>query len=431
MTRELPLPPDQIKELTEQFPTPFHIYDEAGIRATAQKLNQVFNWVSGPNGEGYLNYYAVKANPNPYVVEIVAEEDMGADASSGPEIAIASSVGLVDSEIMFTSNHTKLGEYKRAHEAGAILNLDDSSQIDRVLTELDEEFPNTISFRYDPGKKKSSGVNEIIGNPGDAKFGVPDEFMERTYRHALDLGVEHFGMHTMVASNELDAAQHVATARLVFTKIAELSESLDITFEFANLGGGLGIPYKPEDEPVDYTVLSEGIQQAYEELIIGRGLPPLRIVTENGRHITGPHGWLITRVTDIKDGYHLDVGVDADTASDLPRPALYDAYHEITVVGHPAPQEKFWHRVVGSLCEDSDYFTGARTKQRLLPRILEGDLLAIGNTGAHARAMGSNYNGKLRCGEVLLRTDGSVQLIRRPEEESDLFATLDYPGLGT
>jgi diaminopimelate decarboxylase len=362
MIRELPLPAGEIQELTEQFQTPFHLYDEAGIRNTARKLNQVFDWVSGANGEGYINYYAVKANPNPYVIEIVAEEGMGADASSGPEIQIASAVGLLGNEIMFTANHTHPGEYRRAHESGAILNLDDTSQIDRVLIELDGTFPKTISFRYNPGAKKTTGVNEMIGDPESAKFGVPDELMEGAYRRAIDLGVEHFGMHTMVASNELDAEQHVATARLVFAKIAELSKRLGIPFEFANLGGGLGIPYRPDEQPLDYIVLREGIQQAYEELIIGNGLPPLCIVTENGRHVTGPHGWLITRVTDIKQGYHTDVGVDATTGSDLPRPAVYDAYHEITHVGVPG-DEKYMQRVVGSLCEDNDYFTGAREDQ--------------------------------------------------------------------
>ncbi len=391
-------------------------------------MNRVFDWVRGPNGEAYINYYAVKANPNPHVIEIVASEGMGADASSGPEIAIASAVGLSGSEIMFTSNHTKAGEYKRAHDKGAILNLDHTSQIGRVLDDLSGEFPDTISFRHNPGDKKTADADSFIGNPADAKFGVPDEQMETAYRHVMDLGVEHFGMHTMVASNELDARQHIATARLVFGKIAELSKSLGINFEFANLGGGLGIPYKPDEQPIDYALLREGIQAAYDELITGNDLPPLRVVTENGRHVTGPHGWLITRVTAIKDGYHLDVGVDATTSSDLPRTANYNAHHEIIPLRKRLGEHAI-QRVVGSLCEDNDYFTGSITKERLLAPIREGDLLAIENTGAHCRAMGSNYNGKLRCGEVLLRMDGSAKMIRRPETEADLFATLDYPGL--
>ena len=429
MSKELPMPAEQIVDLTKDFPTPFHLYDERGIRAAAHILNDTFSWVSGADGEPYMNHYAVKANPNPHILEIVGEEGMGADASSGPEIRLANAVGIEGSDVMFTANHVQPNEYRRAYEADATINLDDADQLDTLMMALGRQFPKTISFRYNPGDRKVGGVNSIIGNPIDSKFGAPDGDLLRGYKTALELSVQHLGMHAMLASNELDAANHIATARLVFEKIAELSEALEVPFEFANLGGGIGIAYSPDDTPVNFDQLSEGIQQAYEELILARGLPPLRVVTENGRFVTGPHGWLITKVTDVKEGsFHRDIGVDATTVSDLPRPAAYDAYHEISLVGESFDPLSL-QRVVGSLCEDNDYFTGAVSKERLMTTLFRDDILAIHDTGAHCRAMGSNYNGKLRCGELLLRMDGSVQMIRRPETEEDLFATLDYPQL--
>jgi diaminopimelate decarboxylase len=427
MFKELPFTEGRLVELAEQFPTPFHLYDETGIRNTAQTLNQVFDWVEPQDAIGYVNHFAVKATPNPHILEILADEGMGADASSGPEIELSRAVGLESPYIMFTSNNTSPEEYVEADEAGAIINLDDYEQLFTLVNALEGSMPETISFRYNPGSKRVGGVNNIIGEPAESKFGVPDSQIEIAYDYAKQMGVKHFGIHTMVVSNELDTSQHVATAVMVFEKVVELSKKLGIRFEFANLGGGLGIPYRPEQKPIDYENLRQGIQQAYNEIIIGNGLPPLRVVTENGRHITGPNGLLVTRVRSISDKYHRYVGLDSSMA-DLMRPGMYDAYHHITVIGKQLG-ERAVQRVVGSLCENNDHFTGAETKGRELPIMEVGDLVVIHDTGAHGHAMGFNYNGKLRSAEVLLKPDGTAKLIRRAETRQNLFSTLDYPGI--
>jgi diaminopimelate decarboxylase len=421
----------QIRELVEveEIPTPFHLYDEAGIRRSARRLNAVFDWVEPLDGIGYINYFAAKATPNPHIFDILREEGMGTDASSGPEIELALAAGMKYPFIMFTSNNTAPEEYAEAHRAGAIINLDDINQIDVLQAALGGNFTDTLSFRYNPGSKKSGGVNNIIGVPEESKFGVPDSQLEEAYRRAKKLGVEHFGIHTMVASNELDAMQHVATAEIVFRKVAELSKKLGITFEFANLGGGLGIPYRPEEKPVDYALLRRGIKAAYEEHIIGNGLPPLRIVTENGRHVLGPNAVTVFRARSIKEGgRHRIVGLDGSTGADGPRPAMYDAYHHATVVGKWAGVVSM-QRLVGSLCEDNDYFTGAITKDRMLPIIEENDLVVMHDTGAHWYAMANNYNAKMRAAEYMWQRNSTLRKIRRAETRDDLFATLDHPRL--
>lgn len=417
---------NKIRELANEFPTPFHVYDEAGIRETARNLNKAFDWVPEVDGVGYVNHFAVKATPNPHILEILADEGMGADASSGPEIELARAVGLGDPYIMFTSNNTPAEEYQEAYKAGAIINLDDINQLDALQDSLGR-LPEVLSFRYNPGSKKVGGVNSIIGVPEDSKFGVPDWQLEDAYRRAKDLGVERFGIHTMVVSNELDVSQHISTARILFEKMAELSHKLGIEFEFANLGGGLGIPYKPGQKPIDYDELKAGLSQAYEDTIARHKLAPFRVVTENGRHITGPHGMLVTRVNSIKETFHRYVGLDASMA-DLMRPGMYDAYHRISVIGKESG-ERAMQRVVGSLCENNDIFTGSETKERELPIMEVGDLVVIHDTGAHGHAMGFNYNGKLRSAEILLQEDGSAHQIRQAETRANLFATLDYPGL--
>lgn len=421
---------ERVIELAHELPTPFHLYSEAGIRATAQGLNEVFDWVEPQaDGLGYVNHFAVKAMPNPHVLDILHEEGMGADASSGPEVELAVAARMEGPYLMFTSNNTDPAEYVEAHAAGAIINLDDISQIDVLREALGGDFPDTISFRYEPGPQKEDGVNEIIGRPGEAKFGVPDWHMEEAYRRAAELGVKHFGIHTMVASNELDATQHVATAEILFRKVAELSEELGITFEFANLGGGLGIPYHPDEAPLDYTILREGIRAAHQRFIVDEGLPALRVVTENGRHVTGPNAIAVFLARSRKDTYHLNVGLDGSTNADLPRPAIYDAYHHITVPGKELGPTAT-QRVTGSLCEDSDYFTGAKTKDRELPVIEIGDVVVGHSVGAHVHAMGSNYNAKLRPAEYMLAEDGRVWKMREAETRHDnLFATLNHPGL--
>lgn len=418
----------QVLELAEVIPTPFHLYSEAGMRRSAQELNGTFDWVDQVNGQGYINYFASKALPNPYVHDILSAEGMGIDASSGPEVELARAVGLEYPMIMFTSNNTPAAEYVEAEEAGAIINLDDINQIDVLYSALGGRLPEPLSFRYNPGDKKDGGTNSIIGKPQDSKFGVPEFQMEDAYRRAMELGATRFGMHTMVASNELDYRAHVATAELVFQQVAYLSQELGIQFEFVNLGGGLGIPYRPEDEPLDHKLLKLGIQRAYYDHILANGLPPLRVVTENGRHVTGPNGITVFRAQSRKDGYHGVVGLNGSTNADGPRPQAYDAYHEITVPGKELGQ-RVVQRVAGGLCEDNDYFTGAVTKDRELPFIEVGDVVVLHDTGAHWYAMANNYNGKLKAAEYMWRLDGTVRKIRRAETRDDLFATLDYPGL--
>ncbi len=408
-------------------PTPFYVYDEAGIRKSARSMRSVFNWLNG-YGRIHRNYFAVKALPNPHILEILRDEEMGADASSGAEIALAQAVGMKNPEIYFSGNNVSTNEYREAYQAGAIINLDDIAQIDVLQKALGGKFPDTISFRYNPGSKKRSGTNSIIGKPEDAKFGIPDDQLETAYKKALSLGVRHFGIHAMVASNELNAQQHIATAQLVFNKVAELSRAVSITFEFVNLGGGWGIPYYPEKKPIDYGELSRGIHQAYKTLVVDEHIAPFDVYTENGRHVTGPHGYLFSHVRSVKETFHRIVGLDATTISDLPRPALYDSYHEIRVVNGSASKQRM-QRIVGSLCENNDYFTGKDTKDRMVPTLHEGDLIVITDAGAHAHAMTSNYNGKLRPAEYLCGEDKILKIIRRGETRQDLFATLNYPNL--
>ncbi len=310
----------------------------------------------------------------------------------------------------------------KAEAAGAIINLDDINQINVLYQALGGRMPETLSFRYNPGNLKNTGVNSIIGAPEDAKFGVPVGQLEATYRKAQKLGVKNFGIHTMVASNELDARLHITTAELLFAKVSELTANIGISFDFANLGGGLGIPYKPEDKPLDYAILEEGIRQAYQTNIIDRGLKPLQVMAENGRHVTGPNGILVATVRGVKDSYRTYVGVDANMAH-LMRPGMYDAYHHVTVLGKSAGQVAV-QSIVGDLCENNDQFA----KDRVLPVMQPGDIVAIHDTGAHGHAMGFNYNGKTRSAEYLLRPDDSIVEIRRAETRKDLFATLDHPG---
>lgn len=425
--RKLPFTSNQIHDLLKSFPTPFYLYDEAGIRSSARKLNQIFDWVDQSDGIGYLNYFAVKATPNPHIMSILADEGMGADASSGPEIELSQAIGLKFPYIMYTANNPDPREYFEANNAGAIINLDDINQIPILTKALSGKIPETISFRYNPGNKKSTGVNDIIGIPEDSKFGIPDQQLVEAYQRAQNLGSKYFGIHTMLVSNELDSEQHIITAQIIFEKVLELSLKLGITFKFVNLGGGLGIPYKINQQEVDYLAMRKGIKSAYQNIIIKNGLSPLRVVTENGRYLTGPNGFLVTKVRSIKNTFHRYVGLDA-SMSDLMRPGMYDAYHEITVLDKPT-NELVTQRVVGSLCENNDHFTGSITKDRDLPIMEDNDIVIIHDTGAHGHAMGFNYNGKLRSAEILLRTDGSFQQIRRAETRKNLFSTLDFPGL--
>lgn len=414
--KSLPFTKEQLEAIISRFPTPFHIYDEKAMRANAQQFNQAFSW-----NEGFKEYYAIKAAPNPYLMKILRQEGFGIDCSSMAELEIAEQIGMRGEEIMFTSNDTPAYEFVKAMELGAIINLDDISHIEYL--EKHAGLPELLCFRYNPGSLKEG--NLIIGHPEEAKYGFTREQMFEGYRLAKAKGVKRFGIHTMVASNELDPGYFVETAEILFTLIAEISAELDIHIEFANLGGGIGIPYRPGQKPVDLTHMSNGIRQMYEKIIVGNGLAPLRIYFESGRAITGPYGYLVSKVLHIKDTYKKFAGLDACMVN-LMRPALYGAYHHITVVGKENQPATGTYDVTGSLCENNDKFA----IDRQLPELQPDDIVVIHDTGAHGHAMGFNYNGKLKSAELLLRENGEVVQIRRAETIRDYFATLDFEGLG-
>ncbi len=414
--KTLPFDKAKIESIIEEHPTPFHIYDEKALRENARDLLAAFDWAPG-----FQEYFAVKACPNPHLMKILMEEGFGADCSSLPELLLAEKIGLDGEKIMFTSNDTPADEYREANRIGAVVNLDDITHID-YLAEEGGGIPELISFRYNPGPLK--GGNAIIGHPEEAKYGVTREQLFEAYPKVRELGAKRFGLHTMVASNELDPAYHIETARMLFELAVELKEKLDIRLEFVNMGGGIGLPYKVEDQPVDLQHIGREIEKAYREIIVPADLDPLKIYMESGRIITGPYGYLVSRVLHEKHTYKDFIGLDACMA-DLMRPALYDAYHHITVLGkEDAPCEHTFD-VTGSLCENNDKFA----IDRKLPEIEIGDLVVIHDAGAHGHAMGFNYNGKLRSAELLLRPDGSVNQIRRAETIEDYFATLDFSTL--
>ena len=414
-TKALPFDKAWLEALTARFPTPFHLYDEKAMRANARDLAAAFSW-----NEGFREFFAVKAAPNPFLMTALKAEGFGADCSSLPELLLAERVGLQGEQIMFTSNDTPAGEYRKAAELGAIINLDDISHI--AFLEAQAGLPELICCRYNPGPMKSGNV--IIGHPEDAKYGFTRDQMIEGYRQLRDKGVRRFGIHTMVASNELDPDYFVETAELLFGLVTELSTQLNIHIEFANLGGGIGIPYRPGDKPVDLAALGTRIRDVYEERVVAAGLAPLRLYLECGRMITGPYGYLVSRVLHTKEIYKRFIGLDACMAN-LMRPALYDAYHHITVMGKETGEPTETYDVTGSLCENNDKFA----VDRKLPPIEIGDLVVIHDAGAHGHAMGFNYNGKLRSAELLLREDGEVVQIRRAETPDDYFATLDFEAL--
>ncbi|MCL2441212.1 MAG: diaminopimelate decarboxylase [Treponema sp.] len=415
-----PLDKEALEEITQQFPTPFYIYDEKAIIENVRRIKAAFS--SFPS---YKNHFAVKALPNPYILKIFAAEGFGADCSSLPELLLAEAAGIKGEDIMLTSNETPTAEYIAAKKMGAVINLDDITHID--FLEKNVGLPELISFRYNPGPLKEG--NAIIGKPEEAKYGFTREHLIKGYALLKEKGVKRFALHTMVASNELSVPYHVETARMLFELAVEIHSKTGVRLEFINLGGGMGIPYKPDQAAIDYEALTAGIKKAYDEVIVPAGLAPIEIRTEWGRVVTGPYGWLVTRAVHKKEIYRNFIAVDACMA-DLMRPALYDAYHHITVPGKEEMPLSEVYDVVGSLCENNDKFA----IQRQLPKIettAEGgdDFVVIHDAGAHGRAMGFNYNGKLRCGELLLREDGSVVEIRRAETIEDYFATLDINGV--
>lgn len=413
--KNLPFSEDKLREIVAQYPTPFHIYDEKGIREYARKFTRAFAWAPC-----FKEFYAIKAAPNPYLMKILRSEGFGIDCSSLAELELAERMGMSGEEIMFTSNNTPAPEYKKALELGAIINLDDISHIDYL--EKNARLPELLCFRFNPGNLKEGNI--IIGHPEEAKYGLTRPQMFEAYRRAKEKGVKRFGIHTMVASNELNPDYFVETAEILFELVAEISKKLDIRFEFANLGGGIGIPYRPEEKPVDLDYMSAGIKSMYEKYIIANKLNPLCVYFESGRAVTGPFGYLVSGVLHMKDTYKKFVGLDACMVN-LMRPALYDAYHHITVVGKNAGDKTGVYDITGSLCENNDKFA----IDRELPEIEPGDIVVIHDTGAHGHAMGFNYNGKLKSAELLLRENGDVISIRRAETVDDYFATLDFDGL--
>lgn len=417
VAKTLPFDEQKIREIVAEHPTPVYIYDEQAIRENARRLNAAFDW-----SPGFREFFAVKATPNPHILDVLREEGFGGDCSSLAELLLCDAAGIRGEQIMFSSNNTHWQEYAKAAELGALINLDDYSHIDYLDQHVG--LPEALSFRYNPGPLREG--NAIIGSPEEAKYGFTRQQLFEGFREIKRRGVRRFGLHTMVASNELNGAFFVETAEMIFQLAVELAEQEDVRLEFCNLGGGIGIPYRPEDEAVDLEAVSAGIREAYERLIVPAGLDPLHVMMENGRMITGPYGYLVTTAIHEKHIYKQYVGVDACMAN-LMRPGMYGAYHHVSVLGKEHEPAETTVDVVGSLCENNDKFAIDRS----LPTIECGDILVIHDAGAHGHAMGFQYNGKLRSAELLLKPDGSVVEIRRAETMDDYFATLDYPGLKT
>ncbi|MET0070391.1 MAG: diaminopimelate decarboxylase [Candidatus Thiodiazotropha sp.] len=396
-----------LEQIVEHYGTPFHLYDELGIRENGEALIRAFAGV-----DHFKEYFAVKALPNPTIMRIMQDLGFGFDCSSTSELALSREIGASGEEIMFTSNNTSAAEFALAGaDGGCVLNLDDISLIEKV-----PQMPELICFRYNPGERRSG--NSIIGNPVESKYGVAHDQLLDAYQMARRRGARRFGLHTMLASNELNHAYMVETARMLLDRIRWLSEALGTGFEFINIGGGLGIPYRPQEKPLDIVSMGHEIAELLNSFKAHQGYAP-KLFLESGRYITGPYGVLVTRAINRKEIYRTYVGVDACMSS-LMRPGMYGSYHHVTVHGKHGEEETV--DVVGSLCENNDKFA----IQRPLPAIEDGDIVVIHDTGAHGHAMGFNYNGKTRPKELLLRSDGSVELIRREETQDDLFATLNF-----
>lgn len=419
MSSNFPLNNNQLKELVKKYPTPFYLYDEKAIRENMREFTKAFSIFPS-----FREFYAVKACPNPYILKILASEGCGADCSSLPELMLSKLAGIKGKKVMFTSNETPAEEYQYAYREGNIINLDDITHIEYLKNALGGKLPETMCCRYNPGTAKH-GCNSIIGKPEEAKYGMTREQILEAYKIMKAEGVKHFGLHTMVASNELNPDFFADTAKLVFDLAVELKEKDDVRIEFTDLGGGIGIPYKPDQKKVDYNEVAQKIKKLYDEIIVPAGLDPLEICWECGRPVTGPFGWLVSTAIHEKHIYRDYIGLDSCMA-DLMRPGMYGAYHEVTVSGKENAPKDHVYDVVGSLCENCDKFA----VQRALPKIDIGDLVIVHDAGAHGRAMGFNYNGKLRAGEILMREDGSFVQIRRRETIDDLFATLNLDGVG-
>jgi len=415
-SKSLPFSQKQLEDILKIHPTPFYIYDEKGIRDNTRKFLKAFSW-----NKGFKEYYAVKANPNPFIIKILHTEGCGTDCSSFPELIISERLGISGEEILLTSNNTSAQDFIKANELWAIINFDDVSHID-FFEKHCGKMPEIVSFRYNPGKLYKG--NCIIGSPEESKFGVTKEQVFEGFAKIKSKGIQRFGLHTFIASNVLDFAYFIAIADMMFNFAIELYEKLNIRLEFIDIGGGIGIPYKQEEQYIDFTIISNGIKQLYTKKIVPNNLHPLKIFMECGRMITGPYGYLISKVLHLKNTYKKYVGLDACMAN-LMRPGIYNAYHHITVVNKQDQPLEEVYDVTGSICENMDKFA----INRKLPKMDVDDIVAIHDVGAHGHSMGFNYNGKLRCEELLLRENGDVVQIRRAETVDDYLATIDFKNL--
>ena len=414
MSKKIPfVTKEQLEKIVSQYPTPFHLYDEAGIRRTARLVNKAFSW-----NKGFKEYFAVKATPNPYLLQILREEGCGADCSSYTELLMSDAVGFKESEIMFSSNATPAEDFKLARKLNVNINLDDITHID--FLEKVADIPETVCCRYNPG-----GYFAIANNPGDAKYGMTHEQIIEAYKILKSKGVKNFGIHAFLASNTVTNEYYPELARILFELAVELKEKTGAHISFINLSGGIGIAYKPEQQDNDVLAIGEGVRKVFEEVLVPAGMGDVKLFTELGRYMLAPNGALVTTAIHQKHIYKEYIGCDA-CAANLMRPAIYGSYHHISVMGKENAPCDHKYDVTGGLCENNDKFA----VDRMLPEINIGDLLFIHDAGAHGFSMGYNYNGKLRSAELLLQEDGSVKMIRRAETPADYFATFDFGEYG-
>lgn len=406
----------QAKKMIEKYPTPFHLYDEKAIRENARKVNQAFSW-----NKGFKEYFAVKATPNPFILKILKEEGCGVDCSSYTELMMSDAVGFHGDEIMFSSNVTPAEDFQLADKLQATINLDDFTHID--FLEKVAKIPETISCRFNPGGLFRIN-NDIMDTPGESKYGFTREQMTEGFQKLMKKGVKHFGIHSFLASNTVANEYYPKLARILFETAVELKNETGANISFINLSGGVGVPYTPEKEPNDIFAIGEGVRQAFNEILVPAGMEDVAIYTEMGRFMLAPYGCLVASAIHEKHTYKEYIGLDA-CAANLMRPAMYGSYHHITVLGKEEEPCDHMYDVTGGLCENNDKFA----VNRMLPKIEIGDILVIHDTGAHGFSMGYNYNGKLRSAEILLKEDGSTELIRRAETPADYFATFDFTGL--
>lgn len=404
---------EQLDEIIKKYPTPFHLYNEKGIRQTARQLNKAFSW-----NKGFKEYFAVKATPNPFILNILKEEGCGTDCSSLTELMMSKAVGFSGNDIMFSSNATPAKEFEYAHKLNAIINLDDFTHID--FLEKVAGIPETICCRYNPGGDFKIS-NDIMDTPSEAKYGFTYEQLVEGFKKLMSKGAKYFGIHAFLASNTITNEYYPTLAKILFETAVKLKNQTGAKIKFINLSGGVGIPYHPDQEPNDIIAIGQGVKEAFEQILVPASMEDVAIFTELGRFMLGPNGCLVTKAIHEKHIYKEYIGLDA-CAANLMRPAMYGAYHHITVMGKEnLPYDRVYD-VTGSLCENNDKFA----IDRKLPKIDIGDILVIHDTGAHGFSMGYNYNGKLRSAEILLKEDGSTQLIRRAETPKDYFATFDF-----